>query len=420
MLVGLSCLPHSLAQAEAPPLTLKAAYQAAIIRSETLKDADEQVLQAEEHVKQARGSIFPTVAGFASYYQQADPSNRPPSLSSPSNQSLVKLTATQPLFRGLREFAALRQASTFSDAQASARKQAELSLFVDVAQSYLTVAALEQDLRNLESERGLFGKRIGELKSRVRIGRTRPAEVLTLDSSLKTIEAQVAQVSGQLRSSREALAFVTGLPETTPIAGAPDAIPPPPVSAAAVAAPESVEGRPDVQAAELRAKAFDQGIWVAKGAHLPSLDLSGNYYLRRTGPQDGIDWDFTLGLTVPIFSGGVTQSKVRETVSQSRQSELALSRTRRAASEELRSLLAAVESDREQLKGLAEAKDLASRNYESQTRDYRLGLVTNLDVLQALSAFQESARSLDKLKFQAHLDVLRLQTATGTLPNIAF
>ena len=50
--------------------------------------------------------------------------------------------------------------------------------------------------------------------------------------------------------------------------------------------------------------------------------------------------------------------------------------------------------DRSQLDALEKATEAARKNYEAQRRDYRLGLVTNLDALQALTAFRKtSARS---------------------------
>ncbi len=400
-------------------LTLKAAYQAAVGRSETLADQQEQVVQAEERIKQARGSILPNINGVATYFKQDQPDNTVVS-SIATNQTIVRLTGTQPLFRGGREFMALKQASTLSDAQESTKRQAELQLFNDVAQNYLTVAALERDLKNIEQERSYLEKRISELKSRVQIGRSRNTEVLTLDSSLQSILAQYSQSLGNLKIARENLAFLTGLPESTPIAGAPETIPPSSADEKTTATTEVIEARPDVKAAKLKSEAADDAVWVAKGAHLPSVDVSGNYYIRRTGSFDGVDWDVTFGLTLPIFAGGVTQSLVRTAVSQNRQGELNLSRTRRAASDELNSLNYAVASDRDQIEALTRARDSASRNYEAQTRDYRLGLVTNLDVLQSLTASQEAQRALDKLRYQIYLDILKLQTASGKLPDVAY
>jgi outer membrane protein TolC len=62
------------------------------------------------------------------------------------------------------------------------------------------------------------------------------------------------------------------------------------------------------------------------------------------------------------------------------------------------------------------ATDAARKNYETQQRDYRFGLVTNLDVLQALTVFQENQRALDRARYTAKLNYLRLQAAAVRRP----
>ena len=75
--------------------------------------------------------------------------------------------------------------------------------------------------------------------------------------------------------------------------------------------------------------------------------------------------------------------------------------------------------DRSQLAALEMATDAARKNYEAQQRDYRLGLVTNLDVLQALTVFQENQRALDRARNTAKLNYLKLQTAAVRRPMLA-
>src|SRR5687768_15392679 len=109
-------------------------YEQAVKQSETVATQLEQVNQANERHKQARGGLFPTVSGVASYKQQdSDIPSGAASSVYPSYDPLIKLTATQPLFRGLREFAALRQARALTDVEAADLAQAKLTLFNSVA-----------------------------------------------------------------------------------------------------------------------------------------------------------------------------------------------------------------------------------------------------------------------------------------------
>ena len=174
--------------------------------------------------------------------------------------------------------------------------------------------------------------------------------------------------------------------------------------------------RPDVKAAQRRQTAAQENISVARGAHLPSLDLNANRYLERTGSLENVDWDVQLALTVPIYSGGSVQSRVREAQSQKDQAELATTRARRLADQEIRSFYQTVVLDRSRLDALEKATDAAKSNYETQRRDYRLGLVTNLDVLQALSTYLENQQALDRVRYNVKLNYLRLQAAAVRRP----
>ncbi len=127
-------------------------------------------------------------------------------------------------------------------------------------------------------------------------------------------------------------------------------------------------------------------------------------------------WDVQLVLSIPIYSGGVFQSRVREADSQRTQAELGASQIRRQAEQEIRSVYQSVGFDRAQLSALETATDAARKNYEAQLRDYRLGLVTNLDVLQALTTYQENLRALDRARYATKLDYIRLQAAAMRRP----
>lgn len=391
-------------------LDLQSVFEAAIKRSEVISDQEEQLKQAEEHYSQAMGSVLPTVSGIASYTRQKEVTSATGNALFPTSQPLVRLNATQPLFRGLRDIAAIRASRYLISAQEETKKQALRQLYIDVAQNYYVTLSLETDLKNIREEIELYEKRIKELRDRVKIGRSKHTEVLTMATSLNLLRVQFEQIKGQLSASRELFAFFTGLPVTT-------------VLQATVTIPEtlepienytqSIDAQPVVKSAELKFKVAGENTKVAWRSHLPSIDLSGNYYLKRFGVLENLTWDVGVNLTLPIFNGGVIQSKYHEAASQEMQSELNLSRTKRKSLEEIKSLYQNVLSDLAQLKALKEAVELSQKTFNEETRDYRLGLVTNLEVLQSLTAFEESKRAYDRARYLGVLDFAKLEVVTG-------
>ena len=395
-------------------LTLDEYFAAALTRSETVATQTELIHQAEEHYRQANSALLPTLTGTVSYgWQEPTAAGALSTASNPNRQRLAKVTAAQPLFRGFREFAGLRQTQALLNAQNQDYLGARTQLFRDATQNFYNVLTIEQDLKNLDEEISQNLAREKELNERARIGRSRLSEVLSVESAVSTLRAQVEQLRGQLRAAREAFAFLSGLDANTPLNDA-ETLP-------ATLEPledylERLRLRPDVRGGERRVAAAQENVSVARGAHLPSLDLTANRYFERTGSSQDVDWDVQLVLTIPIYSGGQLQSKVREAVSQQTQAELAASQLSRQAEQEIRSLYEGVQADRSQLQALEKALDAARKNYEAQRRDYRLGLVTNLDVLQALTAFQENQRALDRARYATKTDYLKLQAATMRRP----
>jgi outer membrane protein len=406
-----ACLLVTIRSAAAETLTLDDYYAQALVRSEVVATQTELIHQAEEQYRQSKAALRPTLSGLATYSRQE--SGALNTSITPTSQTNARLAATQSLFRGFREFASMRQTQALVGAQGEDYRQARIQLFKDVAANFYDVLSLEQDLKNLDEQINHNLEREKELRDRVRIGRSRSGETLTVQSTISTLRAQVEQLRAQLSAAREALAFLSGLPASTPLRDT-EMLPANLDTVEVYLA--RLELRPDVKAAQQRLTAARENISVARGAYQPSLDLNANRYLERKGNLENVDWDVQLALTIPLYAGGSLQSQVREAVSQSTQAELNASQLRRQAEQEIRSVYQSAVFDRSQLEALENATEAARKNYEVQRRDYRFGLVTNLEVLQALTAFQENQRALDRARFTAKLNYLKLEAAAARRP----
>ena len=150
-----------------------------------------------------------------------------------------------------------------------------------------------------------------------------------MQATVGTLRAQVESRRAELAAAREAFAFLSGLPVATPLHDT-ETVPENPAALDEHLA--RLELRPDVKAARQRLTAAQENVAVARGAHLPSLDLVANRYLERTGSLRDVEWDVQLALTLPpLYAGGGTQSRVREAASQGTQAELNASQVRRQA-----------------------------------------------------------------------------------------
>ena len=392
-------------------INLHDAYIAALKRSEIIASQDRQVQIAEERYSQARGNILPSLSFNASYTLQDRPTDPLATAFFPREQTEAKLTARQPLFRGLREFAALNQSHHLMDAEGFAKENAARLLYNDVAKSYHAVLAAEENLHNISDQLKLYDERIEELSKRVRSGTSSETDLLALQSSRASVQSQYENAKANVSSAREVFAFFTAYSSTvqlTPIS----------VSQTAPKAIEEylkgIEKRPDILDLVERSEAADSQVTVAKGAHAPTIDLFGNYYFKRQSDvYKGIDWDVQAALSFPIFSGGTTVAQVSEAVLQREKAELELARQRRQTIQQIRILHSDYVSGLESIAALEKSLQLAEKNYQLLNRDFHRGLARNLDVLQALISAHEIRRELLKARFIARDKWVELHIASG-------
>ncbi len=393
--------------------TLPEVVAATLGRNEDVATARESVVQAEENYSIAKAALFPSVNLIASLTRQDVPTVGIGSAISPAEQRALRLNLSQPLFRGFREYAGLRQQSVLSKAAKSNREQAELQLYLDVSDLFFQLMLARREFEAFQQELDANQRRRAELLRFRKLGRSRATDLLSLDANLATLEAQLEQVSNTLKASETAFKLLTGI-DPAQVELLPPTVPSslPPVDQYL----QKLSSRPDLLALEQNATAADEGIKMARGGHWPSLDLNGNYYFQRPGVLQDVKWDIQLALTFPIFQGGAISSQTAQAVSLHQQAELALDRARREAKRQIETWYLSVLSDRIQVQKQNRSVQAWKSSQEALQRDYALGVVNNLEVLQSLTNLSVARRNLARAEVQLHQDFVRLKVSTGEKP----
>jgi outer membrane protein len=391
-------------------------FREALVKNEQTPIQEENAIQAEETVKQGWGSIFPTVNYSQQWYwMQAPNATGPNSGNTSTYQPTGKFTASQPVFQGFREWEGLARAKSLFRQQKATTENVNRVLYQNVVAGYYNVLYLERDIANLAEEVKYLTDRIKELERFQKIGRSQLSDVLTAKTNLATLLVTEETDRITLKKAREAFALLTGLDKDVSLED--DAGNFNPTIMKMEFYVDRRLDRPDVRAAREGLKAADQEINVAKANHLPSVALVYDRFTERPANLQGSNWDASIQLTMPIFAGGVTQSQVRQAYSVSHQAQLTMSFTDRSAVEEIRSFYEAVLSGLKQNRLTTENIDMAEQTFKEEERTYRLGLVTNLDVLTALTAFIEAKRVFDKNRFQLKSDYLSLLSSASSVPT---
>lgn len=397
----------------AQDLTLEQVYRAALKNTEGVRIAEQRKIQAKEKMEQADGSLLPNISASAAY-QRLDDTGQP---NFDTDNSTAKLSLQQPLFRGFGEYAARRSAEHEFSARTASVQQAKIELFAQVARAYYDVATQKQEIENIGHLIELTQRRVKDLKQRMRIGRSRDTEVLTAEAQVATLESQRQQAQTALSQAQDKLMALTGISTKMGVAAKAEQannIKLPDISTQL----KSVEKRPDLTVLREESESLKEQTAVARSGHWPSLDLTGNYYLHRDGALKDSDWDVTLGITIPLYQGGIVSSRVRESASRAAEKEDMLRQAEREAKVEIRAAYDRVTGGLAQIKTLEKAYKVSESNYKAHLRDYGYSLVTHLEVLQALNSFQETKRTLDKARFQTLIAYAELQAEAAAVPEI--
>ncbi len=393
------------AQPEAP-LTLRACYALALARSETIAIQEELIRETEGRFLQALSGALPRTS-FALSERRQDATNDSSFRLKKAPER--KITFSQPLFSGLKEFAAMAGSRAERRQRIQEKARAEQLLLIDVADAFYLLVEQRQELEALEGVRTALLRRIEELEERARLGRSRASEVVSAEAQLRRVEADFELARGQEDTARHLLEFLTG---REPIAAIADdmAVPPLEHEERYLA---RVSLRPNVRAAEEAWTIAKKEVAVARAKFWPTASVEGNYYVERVGVSEGIDWDMLFKLDVPIFQGGQALGAVQEALSKARQARWRAEQARRGAVLEVKDAYVKLQAAMARREAFEKALEATEEDFRLQEAEYQLSLVSNLDVLRALQALGDARRNAIHARYDVKRLYWQLRAATG-------
>lgn len=400
----LALLPGSLpaqefSTATMRPISLGEAYELALAKSELLAQQGEGIKQLEAAERLITAAFRPTFDINASEYKQQN------------SAAVTKgyLSGSYSVFSGMRDYISQKAAAARTGAAKLDLSRARQQLYLGVAQAYLNLLAAQREVLIRREQLGVTGKRIAELEARVDIGRSRKSEAVAVKTQLAQDKASYLNAAAAERRAQQALMFLTGLdkdlaPDWTPLRrGAALET----YLAAALLRPDLAASSKALEASGYLLDLQDRNLW-------PTVTVSANYYvLRRPTPDPVNRWDGTLALNIPLYNGGAAQAGRQSAYAAKRASELAVQLARRQALTEVRSAYEEFKYSALQTASLEEALALASDNERYQEEDYKMGLVTNLDVLSALNTVQQTRLALSQARVQQTWTLIKLESAAG-------
>jgi outer membrane protein len=142
--------------------------------------------------------------------------------------------------------------------------------------------------------------------------------------------------------------------------------------------------------------------------------------INTAGPAPAIPGNIpgsSLGvqLSMPLYSGGAIENRVKETLSLEEKSRDDVEFARRGVALGTRQLFLGVQSGKAQVQALEAAESSSKLALEATQLGYRVGVRVNLDVLNAQTQLFQTQRDLARARYDVIVAALRLRQASGQL-----
>jgi NodT family efflux transporter outer membrane factor (OMF) lipoprotein len=317
------------------------------------------------------------------------------------------------IFGGGRRAAEAARA-TLDSRRASAR-QVQVSLLAEVVRNYIDYRRLEQQTKltqeNLEAQQST----LTAVREQVKEGVASLLDLSRIETQAGTTEADLPDLTSQMVTSRNNLAVLAGLTPEEVLSYIHPAPLPTVTPGVMLSTPANViANRPDVQVAErdLAAATANQG--VALSNWFPKVDLAGLFGLQHlVGIPSFHTWNAGGTIQLPIIDFGRVRAMVRQADARQQEALATYEQTIKAALADVESSLTTYTKARER-EAILEKAAKASRQAEEMARiQYKEGIASLLDVLDAQRQRLETETTLLTAKANVGQSYAALYKALG-------
>ncbi len=337
------------------------------------------------------------------------------------------VTLTQPLFRWQNVVA--WQQGRMQAAQAETQfAQARQDIILRVAQAYFDVLYAEENLRALQAQKKAIAQQLEQAKKNFEVGTATIVDTHEAQSRFDLATAQEIAADSDLEIKRRALEVVIGR-DPGALAQLRDkaALERPQPDAMAPWAEAAEQDAIAVQLQQLALEVAAKEVEKNRAGHYPTLDAvvahdnaAQNATLPILGTRFASGYETrsttaALQLNIPLYQGGLVNSKTREAAANREAARQQLEAARRNAAQAARQAYLGVANGTAQVAALQAALVSSQSSLESNRLGYEVGVRISIDVLNAEQQLYATRRDLAKAWYDTLLAQLRLKAAVGTL-----
>lgn len=304
---------------------------------------------------------------------------------------------------------------------------------VRVASSYFEVLTLTDGVIFAEAEEKAFQRQFEQAEQRFEVGLTAVTDVHEARASYDNARARAIVARNNLADAKEALKELTGqyfedydkLLQELPL------VEPDPASADTWV-DMAMKTSPAVLSAEAGVELADSNMRLARAGHFPTLDLIATYsdytnnkFLIRNDFQQPIgttelgvkDTQIQLQLSVPLYQGGVVNSRTRQAGYLLDATTEDLDDIQRQTVRQTRNAYRGVIGSIQEVEAFGQALISAESALEATQAGFEVGTRTIVDVLIAEQRYYQAQRDNSTARHTYIINHLRLKAVAGMLTS---
>lgn len=455
LLIGV--LMASAAAGAASAKDLVGVYEDALRNDPTIRAADANRLASRESRPQALAALLPQITGSGAYTRDHSSGfvDQPNGVQDPVTKQVQFFVAPIQYSQGFtqRQWGLNLRENVFSwsnwltlkaansqVAQAEATyAAAEQNLILRVCQAYFTVLSALDNLQAQEASLEAIARQLDQADKRYDVGLIAITDVQEAKSARDTASAAVIAAKRTLATAEDQLEEITGEKYDSlakPGDDMPLSTPQPADESKWVNI--SLDQNSTLIAARLNADIARDNVQVAFGGHLPTVEIvAGRTFTEQSGPYsfgsssnggpstgtvtlDGYgnkinDRQISLQVSVPIFSGGATQSKVRQSQYLWIAAKEQMTQTSRATERQARDAYLGVISGIARVQALRQALESSQTALKATEAGYEVGTRTAVDVLNARRTLVQAQTDYSGSRYDFIISIIQLKLAAGNL-----
>jgi len=355
-----------------------------------LKTAVARIKEARARIGVAAGVFYPQVDVVGEFARQRSSENALVGIGVEANRVAVGLDSSWELDLFGRIRRSVEAATATYQATLEDRRDVQVSLFAEIARTYLLIRALQARLAategNIQSQRQILSL----TQTRFKYGLAADLDVAQAEDVLANSEAQVPILRSALVQAINTMAVLLGLQpgavhdELAPV----KSIPMPPAELTVGLPVDLLRQRPDIRRAEREIAAQTARIGIATADLYPTFSLFGTIGVEATDFGDlfksGSQF-YSVGPSVRwnIFAGGRIRSQIKVEDARTEQAVLQYEQTVLNALNEAENAMTAYLEERNRMEALERSVAAARRTLTLAVQLYKDGLRDFQNVLDA-------------------------------------